>query len=176
MSSPGTQHRDEYGVALIIFGNHHPDFFPLLGRVVALASVLEYEARSTASRFLEKKTCNVWKDRFSAVTKQLLKQLGETSDSEELDSIVEFIQETECYANRRAIYAHALIPSASLAPSGEVTASRTKPDTTDLELGPNLEILRSDVKQGSSLVEQWNNSLLAILNRHPLLQPEEEHS
>ncbi len=170
MSQSSFPQRDEYGVALIIFGNHMPDFFPLLGRVVALSSVVEYEVRATASRIVPPDICDVWSSRLSEVTSATHSQLVCNGTRNGLTAVDAFVQEATEFADRRAIYAHSLIPSVSLQSPAQPTAWRTKPGTQDLELGSDLEVLRADVRRGSELVERWNHSLLSILNGLPLLQ------
>ena len=172
MSNTDPTPRDEYGVALFIFGRHDQDFFPLLGRVIALASVIEYQSRTAASRILTPADCSVWKDQFSKVSKLVLKHIRESDTTEELAQISEFTQDARVFADQRASYAHGLVPSVSLESPDQVTAWRSKPGTTHLGLGADLAVLRADVRRGSELVERWNNSVLPVINKLPVLQPE----
>lgn len=172
MSAAASRTHDDYGVALFIFGSHSPDFFPLLGRAIALNSVIEYEVRATASRLLDPAVCSVWSASLSQVTKAAKRRLSDSGSTQALAPLGKFIQEADDFADRRAIYAHGLMPSASLESPRQASAWRTKPGAQDLALGDDLEVLRADVRRGSALVERWNHSLLAILNTLPLLQPE----
>lgn len=174
MNLPSFESCDEFGVALEIFGVHDPDFFPLLGRLVALAAVTEYDVRTLACKLVASEACHASKGRTTDVLKAMRSALGSIRGQEARRDVDAYLREIAEFQPRRDAYVHGLWPAVSLEAPAQVVGWRLKPDMPDLPLGKDLSQLREDVKKGSELVVRWNRQIIHLVADLPWLQMLEE--
>ncbi|TAM66472.1 MAG: hypothetical protein EPN48_15475 [Microbacteriaceae bacterium] len=162
---------DEYGVPTEIFGVHDPDFFPLLGRVIALSSVNERNMRELARKLVIPERCNIATTRTSEVLKEAKKGLGAISNEADRKLVSEYLNNVESCLSKRDAYAHSLWPAISLQHGTRVVGWRIKPGTSDLHLGDDFAELRQDVLRFSELVMRWNLKIHLVTDQLRWLQP-----
>ena len=161
---------DEYGVPIVIFGVHHPDFFPLLGRAIALSSVIERDVITLARKLVVLERCNVATSRRSEVLKAAKSGLDAISNVVDRKQVANYLSDVESGLITRDAYAHGLFPASSLEHGKQVVGWRTKPGAPDLEFGEDLIELREDVLRFSELVMRWNNKILPMVSQLQWLQ------
>lgn len=165
---------DEYGVPTVIFGVHHPDFFPLLGRVIALSSVIELNVTTLARKLVSPERCNVVTAKREKILKAVKNGLDAISDTVNRTEVIKYLDDVEPSLSRRDAYAHGLFPAVSLEHGMRVTGWRTRPGTSDLQLGDDLVELREDVLTFSELVMRFSIRIHPLVSQLRWLQPPEE--
>ena len=154
---------DEYGVPLFIFGNHQPDFFPMLGRLIALASVVERDARTLAAR-LAPDAKALRRSQLEPVLTAICDKLARVPEADRA-ATGGYVEKVSKVGKRRNDYAHSLWPSLSPIYGANVVGWRQEPWSAELRVGKDLETMRDDVTYFSDVVTQWNDQIVHIYNR-----------
>jgi len=158
---------DQYGVPLVIFGPHSEDFFPLLGRAVALWSIIENNVRMLTHRLpisQELKTKPI-----SAILKHAKNGVSKLEQDSFRHTLLAYLNSVCEAAEKRNAYAHSLWPAVSMG-YPEVRGWKPEPWKETVELGSDLEELRNDVKTFADLVMSWNDEIIHIYNRLPVIE------
>lgn len=150
---------DDYGVPTVIFGGHHQDFFPLLGRVIALASVIDKNLRYFVNNYGPAGTGEESNESAGNILKKAKQLCEDIEDEETKEEILRYLSGAKDAIDRRNLYAHNLWPAFTCESGTEVVGWGKKKYSADHKLGEDLEELRKDVLVSSELIIRWINQI-----------------
>jgi hypothetical protein len=164
---------DEYGVPFVIFGSHHEDFFPLLGRIVAISAVIERDVRTLAGKLVSDPAV-LNGPSIKKVIGALRDGLERVDNTDDRRVVASYVSDADSAFERRNDYVHGLWPSVSLGRGSAVVGWRQEPWKGELVLDVNLTEMRDDAKRYAELAMRWNDEVIYICNRLPIGPVKEE--
>lgn len=142
-----------------IFGPHQDDFYPLLGRIIALGSVIDRQLRDLVNHYVIEPGKDVGNMSTYDVLKKAKQFCDDIEEEENKDEMLRYLCAAQRATNRRNLYAHQLFPAVSIETGTEVSTWGTKKYSEELRLGENLEVMKEDVLIFSALIIHWRDTI-----------------